>query len=124
MNQKELRAELDRAVMARFAIIRPRFQQRTGDYLYSSHNWAWRFRQNHSQSDATGLAGLCGIIPDTMPTEVALGQWDSQIEETWHDEASARYFYRYEKDWGREEEEDKEDEEEKERGRGRGKFLF
>lgn len=95
--QEKLRQQLDVAVMVRFQVIRGGLRQRTGNYIYSGsrcHDFGWRFRQTY-------CGGLSGEVPSTMIAEVAEGKWDQQIEATWHDSASAEHWYRYEKDYGR-----------------------
>jgi hypothetical protein len=34
------------------------------------------------------------------PESIAAGEWDREIEESWHDRAGAEYWYKYEKDYG------------------------
>jgi hypothetical protein len=78
----------DQAVAARFRIIRPGLTERPGDKVYSGsycspENLGGRFRQRLHTVRAT-------------VAEIESGQWDTEIEETWHDAAGAEHWYRYE----------------------------
>lgn len=86
--------QVDDAVMARFREIRAGLRERTGNYIYSGgrcQNLGWRFRQRFRLRSEV----------EPVATEIESGLWDSEIEATWHGAASAEHWYRYEKDYGR-----------------------
>ncbi len=102
-----LRQQVDDAVAARFLAIRKGLKRRTGDYLYDGHRClpeelGWRFRQNLSLKlhEPGGLAW--NPYPE-LPAEIEEGKHDGKIEHTWHDGASAEWYYTHEKDYGRDE---------------------
>lgn len=85
--------------------IRPRLKQRDGEYLYGGcrarpEELGWRFRQNLSLY-LKQPGGLCWEPPTEVVGQVEAGEHDALIEATWHDAASAEWYYRYEKDYGR-----------------------
>ncbi len=87
------RDALDLAVERRFEIIRAAHEfdwKRDGDYCYDGNRTrgselGWRLRQRFGALD---------------PVSVEAGTHDSEIAATFHESASAEYYYRYEKDWG------------------------
>lgn len=88
---------LDVAVEKRFNEIkgslseRPDNECKTGfGHVYDGsrclpQNLGWRFRQAFGAVD---------------PKEIIAGEFDTEIEETWHEAASSEHWYMYEKDWG------------------------
>lgn len=102
-----LAAAVEQAVATRFLAIRYRLVQREGDYLYGyprtyPHNLGWRFRQNLSLKLKEPGGVQWPGYPE-LPAEIAAGKHDEMVEATWHDAASAEHWYRYEKDYGRDE---------------------
>jgi hypothetical protein len=99
--------DVDKAVAERFKAIRKTLKVRDGEFLYSGARCApdflgWRFRQNLSLELAQP-GGIGWEPPDTLAGEIAEGKHDAVIEATWHDAASAEWYYRFEKDYGRDE---------------------
>ena len=107
---------VDNAVSERFPQLT--IQHRSGDYCYddrrcSPDELGWRFRQRvfrvNGGPQLSG-AGLYAVPTAAMPDEIRAGKWDAEIEATLHDAASAAWFYRYEKEYGRDEQADTIDE--------------
>lgn len=114
--QDYARRLVDEAVAWRFQLLEIR--RRTGDYCYddrrcSPDELGWRFRQRvfrvNGGPQLSG-AGLYAVPTAAMPDEIRAGKWDAEIEATLHDAASAAWFYRYEKEYGRDEQADTIDE--------------
>lgn len=107
--QDYARRLVDEAVAERFQQLT--IQRRTGDYCYldrrcSPENLGWRFRQRVFEVNGgpqLSGAGLCAVPKASMPNEIRDGKWDAEIEATLHDAARAANWYRYEKDYGRDE---------------------
>lgn len=85
---------VDEAVAARARILlqgsSKAFAHLDGDYCYDGNrcqpeNLGWRFVQFYGAPD---------------PATITAGEFDEQLAATYHDAASAEYYYRYEKDWG------------------------
>lgn len=89
--------DLQVAVAQRFTTIRPKLQEREGDYCYfgcrtAPEQLGGRFAQ-------MVLGGCHVAIPGSLPGEVLAGKFDKEIEAAWSDAAAAEYHYRYEKAW-------------------------
>jgi hypothetical protein len=116
-SRKRIIEAVDRAVSDRAREIRSQWRQKDGDYVYTGHrtgldNLGWRFRQtfyNGQMTDAEGRAGLGATPYPEMVAEIYTGKHDRLIEATWHDAASAEWYYKYEKDYGRDEEDEYEE---------------
>jgi len=101
--------QVDEAVAERFKQLI--IQQRSGDYLYGDHRCApeqlgWRFRQTvFAVAGGPQMygTGLLAIPKASMPDEIRAGKWDAEIESTLHNAAAAGHWYRFEKDYGRDE---------------------
>jgi len=83
------------AIAVRATKLIPNFVQKQWspgdlDYCYDGNrckpeNLGWRFQQSFGSPE---------------PLQIEAGEFDAQIEATYHEAAGAEYWYRYEKDWG------------------------
>jgi len=91
---------IDKAVETRFNQIKAGLSRKVGDYIYSGRTnptqLGWRFRQNYESECGKHLfSRRCAKDIDT--NDILNGVYDDLIEYTWHDAASAQYWYTYEK---------------------------
>jgi hypothetical protein len=90
MTKEKTMTEIDCAIATRFNHIKDSFVQKEGDFIYDggrciAEKLGWRFEQNTEHRFNV--------------EDVESGKCDTDIERTWHDAASAEYWYRYEKRW-------------------------
>jgi hypothetical protein len=101
--------DVSEAVAKRFNEIRPRLVQKESDpancngRIYNGgrcepRNLGWRFHQNLAIKLANPL-GLSMCISVEEIEMIEDGEFDDVIEHTWHDAASAEYWYLHEKQW-------------------------
>lgn len=60
-------------------------------YRTAPENLGWRFQQR---------LRIRGKDDRPDPERIREGEFDSEIESTFHEAAGAQYYYTYEKDWG------------------------
>lgn len=114
----EARTAIKDAITKRAAALIPTFTQRKSDprqslgYCYDGNrtrpeNLGWRLLQavelSHLEQPGAGCMGSPALKNKKVPTPtveaIEAGQFDEVIEITWHEAASAEYWYRYEKQW-------------------------
>ena len=95
------RDALDAAVENRFKLIRGSFAFVERDDKHPDCFFGYCYDGNRTQGSELGwrLRQNFGALD---PKEIERGIHDSRIAATFHDAADTEYYYRHEKDWGRE----------------------
>jgi hypothetical protein len=98
-----INARVDNAVARRFEAIAWKLVERPGDYAYGGARTMPRFLGGRLRQLLLG--DLLTIAAADMPSRIMAGQFDREIENAWHDGASAEHWYRYGKRYERDDRE-------------------